>query len=259
MGVINATPDSFSDGGKYIDPHQAARRAREMAEEGAGIIDIGGESSRPGSENISAKEEARRVIPVIKAVKEAVSVALSIDTYKEEVARKALEEGVSLVNDITALRGDPAMAGTVAEFGAGVVLMHMKGTPGMMQDDPRYDDVMKEIIACLSESILAAESAGIDPEKIIVDPGIGFGKKLEHNLTILKDLRQLEKLGKPILVGTSRKSFIGELTGKDTSNRIFGTAASIAAAIMNGASIVRVHDVASARDVTRVIDAIKGK
>ena len=259
MGVINATPDSFSDGGKYTDPGQAARRAREMAEEGAGIIDIGGESSRPGAESVSTEEELRRVIPVIKAVKEAVNVALSIDTYKEEVARKALEEGVQIVNDITALCGDPAMAGTIAEFGAGVVLMHMKGTPRVMQDDPRYDDVMGEIIAYLSESILIAERAGIDPGKIIVDPGIGFGKKLDHNLTILKNLDQLERLGKPILIGTSRKSFIGELTGKDTSNRIFGTAASIAAGVMNGASIVRVHDVASAKDVTRVIDAIKGK
>ena len=258
MGVLNVTPDSFSDGGKYLDPEDAVRRAAEMIEEGSDIIDIGGESSRPCAVSISAEEEINRVIPVIKAIKRSTDVALSVDTYKSEVARRALEEGVSIVNDITAL-GDPEMAGLIAEYGAGIVLMHMKGTPSAMQDDPRYTDVVSEIIEHLQAAVDKAQEAGIAPERIIIDPGIGFGKKPEHNLVILENLGKFKKLKKPILVGTSRKSFIGELTGKEASDRIFGTAASVAASVMNGASIVRVHDVGCMRDVTRVVDAIKGK
>ncbi|MGB3081571.1 MAG: dihydropteroate synthase [Candidatus Omnitrophota bacterium] len=257
MGVINATPDSFSDGGRYAEPRLAAERAREMAEAGAEIIDIGGESSRPGTESVSLDEELGRVLPVIKAIRQVTDIALSVDTYKSEVARQALEEGASIVNDITALRQDPEMARTIAGFDAGVVLMHMKGSPRTMQEAPSYEDVVGEIIEHLSESIKIAQDAGIDPEKIIVDPGIGFGKKLEHNLAILKNLSQLKKLEKPILVGTSRKSFIGELTGKEAGGRIFGTAASVAAAVMNGASIIRVHDVDQMKDVMRVVDAIR--
>lgn len=256
MGVLNVTPDSFSDGGKYFDPALAAEHAVRMAEEGADIIDIGGESSRPGAEGISAAEERERVMPVLKAVVGKLRIPVSVDTCKSEVAREALREGAAAINDITALRGDPRMAAVVAECGAGVVLMHMKGSPRNMQQDPAYKDVMGEIKACLSGSIDIAERAGIDPDKIIVDPGIGFGKTLEHNLEILRHLGELYDLGKPVLVGTSRKSFIGSVTGRDAGGRIFGTAASVAAAIMNGADMVRVHDVAAMKDVARVIDAI---
>jgi dihydropteroate synthase len=258
MGVLNVTPDSFSDGGKHLDPESAVRHAVKMAEEGADIIDIGGESSRPGAKSVSEEEEIGRIIPVIKEIKRSTDVILSVDTHKSGVARRALEEGVSIVNDITAL-GDPEMAGLVAEFDAGVVLMHMRGTPEAMQDDPNYTDVVGEIIEYLRQAAEKAQNAGIPPGRIIIDPGIGFGKKLEHNLAILENLGQFKKLEKPILVGTSRKSFLGELTGKDITGRIFGTAASVAVSVMEGADIVRVHDVGAARDVVRVVDAIKGK
>lgn len=259
MGVLNITPDSFSDAGLYLDPRSAVRRTRQMLLEGADIIDIGGESSRPGAERVSLTEELDRVIPVVRAIrKAAIKTPLSIDTYKSGVARASLAEGVNLVNDITALRFDPNMAQVVAEFDAGLIIMHMKGNSKTMQKGPRYDDVIEQISSYLSESIAVAEREGIDPDKIVVDPGIGFGKTVEHNLTILRELRQFKLLGKPVLVGTSRKSFIGELTGKEVSDRTFGTAASIAAAIMNGVSIVRVHDIAQMRDVTRIVDAIKG-
>jgi dihydropteroate synthase len=258
MGVLNVTPDSFSDGGRYLKPEDAVRRAVEMAEQGADMIDIGGESSRPGAKSISEKEEICRVIPVIRSIKKSTPITLSVDTHKSGVARRALEEGASIINDITAL-GDPEMAGVIAEFDAGVVLMHMKGTPEVMQDDPCYRDVVGEVIEYLRAAVEKAQDAGISPDKIIVDPGIGFGKKLEHNLAIIESLSRLKELEKPILVGTSRKFFIGELTGKDVAGRIFGTAASVAASVMNGADIVRVHDVGSTRDVIRVVDAIKGK
>ncbi|MFC1548465.1 dihydropteroate synthase [Candidatus Omnitrophota bacterium] len=257
MGILNVTPDSFSDGDSYLDPERALKKVLRMVECGADIIDIGGESTRPGAERISAEEELLRVMPIIKALEGKISIPLSIDTYKSRVAREALEEGVSIVNDITALRGDQDMARTVAEFDAGLILMHMKGDPSDMQDDPRYEDVMSEICSCLSGAISMAQEAGIDTEKIMVDPGIGFGKTLEHNLIILRDLSELRKLGKPVLAGTSRKSFIGSLTGRETPDRIFGTAASIAVAIMSGADIIRVHDVDEMRDVARVVDAIK--
>jgi len=257
MGVLNVTPDSFSDGGRYPDAASAAESAKEMISQGADIIDIGGESSRPGSERISAAEEIRRVMPVIEALKGA-SVPVSIDTWKGEVARRALRAGADMVNDITALKGDPDMAGVIAEFDAAVVLMHMKGDPGDMQDAPYYDDVMSEICSYLSEASVRAEDAGIDPEKIIVDPGIGFGKTLEHNLMILKELGRLkEELKRPVLAGASRKSFIGEVTGKDVTKRVFGTAASVSAAVLAGADIVRVHDVGEMADVVRVADAIR--
>ncbi len=256
MGILNVTPDSFSDGGRYLDNDDAVQRANLMIAEGADIIDIGGESSRPGSKRVSLEEELRRVMPVIKALKGAVSVPLSIDTYKSEVARQALSEGVSIVNDITALKTDVDMARTVAEFDAGLILMHMKGAPENMQDKPEYEDVMGEIVLYLSESVKLAEEAGVDPEKIIVDPGIGFGKTVEHNLIILKELKRLKQLGKAVLVGVSRKSFIGALTGKDASERILGTAASSTAAIMNGADIIRAHDVGEMREVTSVTNAI---
>lgn len=256
MGVLNVTPDSFSDGGRYLDPFMASEHAVRMVEEGADIIDIGAESSRPGAGRVSAQEELSRVLPVIKAVAGKVKVPISVDTWKSEVAKAALLEGAALVNDITALRGDPAMAGVVAEAGAGVVLMHMKGEPENMQVEPVYDDVVREVISYLSGSVYTAETAGIPPDMIAIDPGIGFGKTLEHNLEILRRLSELKALDKPILVGTSRKSFIGKITGRGVADRVFGTAASVAAAIMNGADIVRVHDVGEMVEVARMIDAI---
>ncbi len=258
MGILNVTPDSFSDGGKYFDADHAVRHAQEMVSSGADIIDIGGESSRPGSEAISASEELRRVLPVVKAVKNVLDIPISVDTRKSEVAREVLSAGADYINDITALRGEAAMAGVIAEFNAGVVLMHMRGEPRHMQEDPEYGDVIAEIIAYLRESIDIAECAGISPDKIVVDPGIGFGKTLEHNLLILRELPRLRSLDKPLLVGSSRKSFIGEITGKKPDARIFGTAASVAVCALSGVDIVRVHDVDEMMDVIKVIDAIQG-
>lgn len=257
MGVLNITPDSFSDGGKYLDKEKAVQRAMEMARGGADIIDIGGESSRPGAVSISAAEEIERVIPVVEALIGKIEVPISVDTRKSEVAKEALSKGASFINDITALRADGDMAKVIADFDAGCILMHMKGDPGNMQDAPHYDDVIGEISAYLAESIKLAEDSGIDPGKIIIDPGIGFGKTLEHNLLILKNLERFKELDKPIMVGTSRKSFIGKLTGKEADERIFGTAASIAAAILNGADIVRVHDVPQMREVSTIADSVK--
>lgn len=256
MGILNVTPDSFSDGGVFFEPCKAVARAVEMVDQGADIIDIGGESSRPGSLRISGKEELERLMPVVKELRKSLKVPLSVDTYKSEVAERVLAEGVDYINDITALNGDERMAEVVSSFGAGVILMHMKGTPGTMQQDPSYDDVISEITAYLEDSIVKAEEAGIDPGKIFIDPGIGFGKKLGHNIQILRRLKEFEKLGKPLLVGTSRKSFIGEITGKNTGDRLFGTAASISAAIMNGADMVRVHDIEEMSDVVKITDSI---
>ncbi len=258
MGVLNVTPDSFSDGGMYLDPDRAAQHAKNLAAEGADIIDIGGESSRPGAKSITPQEEIDRIMPVIRAVKALVSVPISVDTYKSEVARLALLEGASIVNDISGLKSDPKMASVIAELDAGVVLMHMKGTPKDMQSGPEYGNVIEEIYEYLSKSIDLAITAGIDKDKIIIDPGIGFGKTLEHNLLILKELEKFKKLKKPILIGTSRKSFIGKITGAETGDRLMGTAASCALAIINGANIIRVHNVSALRDVARVVDAIKG-
>lgn len=259
MGILNVTPDSFSDGGKYVDPIKAVERAIGMEEEGADIIDIGGESSRPGSEKVSLEDELKRVIPVVRAVKKKCRVPVSVDTCKSEVARQALSEGAEIINDITALTSDPDMAETVAKAGAGIVLMHMKGEPGTMQVSPEYDDVVSEIISYLSEAIARAESAGIDPKKIIIDPGIGFGKTLSHNLEILRELRRFKYLEKPLLIGTSRKSFLGEITSRHVGERDFGTAAAVGISIMNGADIIRAHDVRNISDVIKVSSAIAGE
>lgn len=258
MGVLNVTPDSFSDGGKYLDPHRAVEAARLMVSEGADIIDIGGESSRPGSERITLEEELARVIPVVRLLKDSCNVPISVDTCKSGVAKAVLAEGVALINDITALRGDPCMAGTIAGFNAGVILMHMKGVPETMQEDANYGNIIQEINTYLSGSVDIAIEAGIDPEKIIIDPGIGFGKTVEQNVLILRKLSRFRLMGKPVLVGTSRKSFIGSITGKDVGSRTLGTAASVSAAILNGADIVRVHDIADMKDVVSVTDAIRG-
>jgi len=257
MGVLNVTPDSFSDGGLFYEPERAVERALEMVEEGADIIDIGGESTRPGSEPVPLEEELRRVIPVIEAVAREVEVPIWVDTYKAKVAEEALRKGASIVNDISALGFDPEMAEVVARHGAALILMHIKGTPRDMQKDPQYEDVLGEIRAYLRERIARAEAAGVSPDAIVVDPGIGFGKKLEHNLEILRNLDRLQDLDKPILVGPSRKTFIGQILGVDVSDRLYGTLGAVVHSVMKGAHIVRVHDVKAARHVVDVIDAIE--
>jgi dihydropteroate synthase len=256
MGVLNATPDSFFDGGLYDSSAAAVARAKQMVEEGADIIDIGAESSRPGSEPITETEELRRLIPIVEAVHGAVSVPLSVDTTKSGVARRAIQAGAVIVNDISAMTFDSDMARVVSESGAAVVLMHMQGIPRTMQRAPRYDDIVKEVHAFLADRIHAAETAGISRGRIILDPGIGFGKLLEHNLTLLAHLRVLTHLNRPLLVGISRKGFIGQILHRSVEDRLFGTAAAVALAVQQGAAILRVHDVAAMRDVVRTVTAI---
>lgn len=256
MGVLNRTPDSFSDGGCFMDLDRACGHARKMVREGADIIDIGGESTRPGSRSVEVSEELKRTIPVIRKVSKDLGVPISIDTSKSEVAEEAMLAGASIVNDITGFKLDPGVAGVIAKHGACVSVMHMKGSPGNMQDNPVYADLMAEIVDSLAESVRFALEAGIAPDKIIVDPGIGFGKTLEHNLTIIKELAALKVLEKPILIGISRKSFIGKLLDRDTEDRLMGTAASSVLAITRGANIMRVHDVRETSDAVRMAEAI---
>jgi len=242
MGVVNVTPDSFSEGGVNFDPDEAAASARRMLDAGAALVDIGGESTRPGAEGVSLDEELRRVVPVLEALE---GLPVSIDTAKSQVAARALELGAELVNDVTALRGDPALAGVVAERGAYLCLMHMQGEPRTMQDDPRYDDVVAEVARFLDERLAFAVAQGIGEESICLDPGIGFGKTVEHNFELLRRLDELTALGRPILVGISRKSSLGKIMG-DPAAKTGTTAASIGAAVLayeRGASIFRVHDV----------------
>ncbi|RLB71327.1 MAG: dihydropteroate synthase [Deltaproteobacteria bacterium] len=258
MGILNVTPDSFSDGSLFQDRDAALAQARKMIAEGAQIIDVGGESTRPGAKKISLEQELERVVPVIEALRaERDDIPISIDTYKSRVALEALKAGADMVNDISGCRFDPEMAATVARAGAYLCLMHIKGTPDNMQQNPEYADVVEEILSYLDESIAIALSHGVPREKLIVDPGIGFGKTLDHNLTILKYLREFQTFGLPVLIGTSRKSFIGRLTGREVDDRLAGTLASIAQAVWNGASIVRVHDVAAARDAVLLLDAVR--
>ncbi|HEX2266313.1 MAG TPA: dihydropteroate synthase [Solirubrobacterales bacterium] len=257
MGVVNVTPDSFSDGGLYLDPEAAVARGRELAAVGAEILDVGGESTRPGAEAVSAEEELRRVVPVIRGLRD-LDCRVSVDTSKAEVAAAALEAGAEIVNDVTALRGDPEMAALCAEREAGVVLMHMLGDPRTMQDDPRYDDVVAEVKAFLAERIEAATAAGIDEERIWLDPGIGFGKTAAHNMELLRRLGELRELGRPLVVGTSRKSFIGRIDGSAADERLGGTIASSVLAAAEGAEVLRVHDVAEMRQALAVATAILG-
>jgi len=259
MGVLNVTPDSFSDGGHYLDPDTARWRALQMADDGADIIDIGAESSRPGADPVSAREELRRLESVVPAACAAGDLAVSIDTYKPEVAQWAVSSGAAMVNDITALRGDPAMAEVVAESGCFVVLMHMLGTPRTMQTAPRYADVVDDLNAFFEERIQYATSRGVARDRILIDPGIGFGKTVEHNLELLRRLDEFNSLGCPVLVGTSRKSFIGTLLDLPVDDRIEGTAGSVACAVMNGARVVRVHDVKQMARVVRIVDAVLGR
>lgn len=257
MGILNVTPDSFSEKGIFFDTDSAVRRGMEMAEEGADIIDIGGESTRPGAEQVSAEEELKRVIPVIERLAPKIKVPISIDTYKAEVAKRAMEAGAEIINDISGLRFDHAMSHVAASSGAAVIIMHIKGTPKEMQLSPTYQSLITEVIGYLEEGIMIAEDAGIQPDRVVIDPGIGFGKTIEHNLTIMKNLEAFRALAKPILLGTSRKSFIGKVTGADVDDRLTGTAATLAIGIMNGADIVRVHDVKEGAQAARMADAIK--
>lgn len=255
MGILNVTPDSFSDGGKYIDRNSAVKHALRMLDDGADIIDIGGESTRPGSDQIPVDEELSRVQPVIEElVKQRPEAVLSIDTCKADVAREALKNGAVIVNDISALRYDEKMTDVVREYEAVVVLMHMKGMPKTMQNNPQYDDVIGEIKTFLQERIDYARRMGI--EKIIIDPGIGFGKRLEDNLEILKSLRQFTELGCPVLIGASRKSFIGKISGIPAGQRCEESLAAAVISIVNGAAIVRVHDVAATARAVRITHAV---
>jgi dihydropteroate synthase len=257
MGALNVTPDSFSDGGLFFDRDRAIEQGIAMAREGADIVDIGGESTRPYSKRISAQEELDRVIPVIEVLRKEVDVPVSIDTIKAKVAEEALRAGASIVNDVSALRFDPEMIRVVAEAGVPVILMHMKGMPDHMQDHPAYDDVLGEIAAFLRNALERARQGGIRKALTIVDPGIGFGKTFDHNLEILRELKKLHCLERPILIGTSRKAFIGHILKRDVTERETGTMATLAAAVMNGAHIVRAHDVKKAVETVRIIDAVK--
>jgi dihydropteroate synthase len=261
MGVLNVTADSFSDGGEFLDVDRAVEHAREMSQAGADIIDVGGESTRPGAAPVSAEEESHRVLPVIERLRDLV---VSVDTTKASVAERALAVGARIVNDISALRFDPRMIDVVRDAGAGVVLMHMQGTPQTMQQGPQYDDVVAEARSFLAERIAFAESRGLKKSQIAVDPGIGFGKTVEHNLQLLARLGEFGSLGCPLLVGTSRKSFIGKVLaplraapGREANGRLWGTAATVAWAVAQGAHIVRVHDVAEMTDVVRMVEAVK--
>jgi dihydropteroate synthase len=256
MGIVNVTPDSFSDGGRWLDPAKAVRHGLRMVRDGASMVDVGGESTRPGAAAVPAREELRRVLPVVEALA-ARGVLVSVDTTKPAVARAAFRAGAAILNDVSALR-ERGLARAAADAGAAVVLMHMKGTPRTMQRAPRYRDVVAEILAFFRERFRLALRAGIGRDKIIVDPGIGFGKSPEHNVEILRRLDEFKSLGCPLAVGTSRKSFIGHfLGGRGATGRLHGTAATVAAAILRGADLVRVHDVREMADVARMADHLR--
>jgi dihydropteroate synthase len=256
MGILNVTPDSFSDGGEFFDTEKAISHGIEMASHGAAIIDTGGESTRPGSQPVSTKEQIGRVTPVIKSLREKINIPISIDTFNIEVAKAALDAGAAMINDITAL-SDQRMAELAAEYEVPIVLMHMQGTPATMQKEPVYKDVVQEVLEFLLVRAKIAEQAGIPKERIFIDPGIGFGKTFEHNLELLRNLDKFVESGYRVLVGTSRKNFIGKITGKTIpSERIFGTAATVAHCAASGVSIVRVHDIPQMADVVKIINVL---
>ncbi|MFH1777244.1 MAG: dihydropteroate synthase [Candidatus Omnitrophota bacterium] len=259
MGIVNVTPDSFSDGGKFFNPERAVRHAWKLRNEGADIIDIGGESSRPGARKVSAKEEFLRIRPVVQKLVKRLDCPISIDTYKSEVAERCLDIGVSIINDITALRGDKKMKHVIAKYHAAVVLMHMQGKPRTMQLNPQYDNLISEIIKELKQGIRLAKEAGIGNDRIVIDPGIGFGKTVEHNLLVLKNLADFNALGYPVMIGTSRKSFIGKILNRDEHNRLFGSISTAVIAAAGGAHILRVHDAAKTRDALIMYDAVAGR
>ncbi len=256
MGIVNVTPDSFSDGGLYADTESAVARGLLLAAEGAAIIDVGGESTRPGSEAVAVGDELARVVPAIEGLAAASQALVSIDTTKAAVARAALDAGAGLVNDVTALRGDPAMAALVAERGCPVCLMHMLGEPRTMQEAPRYDDVVGEVIAFLERRLTDALAAGVREEQVLLDPGIGFGKTLDHNLLLLRHLDRIAALGRPVVLGASRKRFIGALLGAAPLERAYGTVATTVLGVAAGAAVIRVHDVRANLEALRVTQAI---
>jgi len=257
MGILNVTPDSFSDGGRFLDPVLAVDQAQKMIAEGTDIIDIGGESTRPGASYVSEEEEIARIRPIVEALGKCTDVPLSIDTQKASVAQVALDCGASIVNDVSALQDDCRMAQVVQESGAGVVLMHRQGSSATMQESPQYKDVVGEVKSFLSKRVVLARSMGISPDRIIIDPGIGFGKTCYHNLKILANIGEFIQLEQPLMIGLSRKAFIGELTGKPVTEREMGNAAAIATAVWQGAQILRVHDVAAMKDAIRVAQALR--
>jgi dihydropteroate synthase len=257
MGVLNVTPDSFSDGGLFFDKEKAISRGLRMVEEGADIVDIGGESTRPGAKPLELQEEIRRVIPVVESLSKRMDVPISIDTYKSAVAKRAIEVGAEIINDISGLNFDPTLAQIAAKEDTPLILMHIRGTPETMQKNVHYDSLFSEILRYLRDSIQRAESAGLDPQQVIIDPGIGFGKTVDDNLIIIKNLHELRILGKPILLGTSRKSFIGKILKADSGERLEGTISSIAIGVLNGAHIIRSHDVHQAKKAISVADAIR--
>jgi dihydropteroate synthase len=256
MGVVNVTPDSFSDGGLYLDADDAIAHGEELVRDGAEILDVGGESTRPGAEEVSVAEEMARVVPVVEGL--AGTATVSIDTSKAAVAEAALDAGAAVINDVTALRRDPEIAGLCGERGAGLILMHMQGDPRTMQADPTYGDVVDDVKRFLAERLGAAVDAGVAEERIWLDPGIGFGKTLDHNLELLRRLGELRALGRPLVVGTSRKSFIGKIDGSPVDDRLGGTIASSVLAAVEGADVLRVHDVAEAAQAMKMATAVLG-
>jgi dihydropteroate synthase len=261
MGIVNVTPDSFSDGGLFLDAEAAIEHGRDLVAQGAEILDVGGESTRPGAEAVSAEEELDRVRPVVEALagEDGPGAVVSIDTSKAAVAEAALDAGAEIVNDVTALRADPDLAALCAGRECGLVLMHMLGNPRTMQENPTYDDVVDDVKAWLAERVDAAIAAGVADERIWVDPGIGFGKTLEHNLELIRRLGELRDLGRPVVVGSSRKSFIGAITGREVKDRLGGTVASNVLAVLAGADVVRVHDVLELKQALDVAEAIVGR
>jgi dihydropteroate synthase len=256
MGILNVTPDSFSDGGCFFDPPKAIGQAVRMAEEGADIIDIGGESTRPGAESVTLEEELRRVVPLVKELIREIPIPVSVDSYKSEVAKQALDAGAHIINDISGLRFDNAMAGLAARYKAPVVIMHIKGTPKDMQQNPIYEDLVREIKSYLEEGVRLAEEAGLKRDQVIVDVGIGFGKTVSHNLELINRLDEFHAIGCPMLIGPSRKSFIGNILNLPVSERLEGTAAAVTMAIFRGVHIVRVHDCGPIKLVVQIADAI---
>jgi dihydropteroate synthase len=258
MGIVNVTPDSFSDGGRFLDSAAAVDHGLRLAADGADLLDVGGESTRPGSEGVPPDEELRRVVPVVRELAKRTGLPVSVDTSKAEVARQCLADGAAIINDVTGLRGDPDMPAVAAEFAAGVVVMHMQGSPATMQRDPRYDDVVREVGDFFAERLKTLAAAGIAPEAIALDPGIGFGKTLEHTLRLLADMDQYARFGRPICLGVSRKGFIGQITGRDRSERMPGSlTVAVACATRNPALVLRVHDVGPTRDAALLIEAIE--
>lgn len=258
MGIVNVTPDSFSDGGQFLDADAAVRHGQELAHEGADILDIGGESTRPGADPVGLEEELRRVVPVIERLSP-LDARISIDTTKSRVAREAIDAGASIVNDVSALRFDPELAGVVADAGVDLVLMHMLGEPRTMQDDPQYDDVVSDVKAFLEERLAHAVGQGVKEERIWLDPGIGFGKTLDHNLELIARLDELVAIGRPVVFGASRKSFLEKLTGRQVDERLAGTIATTIIAYQHGARVFRVHDVAPNLDALKVAGATVGR